>query len=63
VLPEFVVTHWWERLLHNGTSVTIRDVLFHDQIEQGRGRPIIHVPYRIGDELYQPELLGDCQPV
>lgn len=58
VLPEFVVSKWWERLLHNGTSVTIRDALYHDQIERGRGRPVINVPYRIGDELYQPDMVG-----
>lgn len=58
VLPEFVVSKWWQRLLHNGTSVTIRDALYHDQIERGRGRPVINVPYRIGDELYQPEMVG-----
>lgn len=54
VLPEFVVSTWWENLLHNQTSVAIRAALYHDQIAQGRGRPVINVPYRIGDELYQP---------
>lgn len=57
ILPEFVVTHWWERLLHNQTSVTIRDALYHDQISGGRGRPVISVPYRIGDERYVPVTL------
>lgn len=55
LLPEFVVEHWWERYLHNQTSVAIREALYHDQIANGRGRPVISVPYRIGDELYQPE--------
>lgn len=55
VIPEFVVEHWWERLMHNGTSVTIREALYRDQIARGRGRPVINVPYRIGDELYSPE--------
>lgn len=54
VLPEFVVSHWWERLLHNQTSVAIRAALYHDQITRGRGRPVIDVPYRIGDDLYEP---------
>ncbi|RMG74340.1 MAG: APC family permease [Chloroflexi bacterium] len=58
MLPEFVVSKWWERLLHNATSVTIREALYHDQIERGRGRPVINVPYRIGDELYQPDMVG-----
>lgn len=57
VLPEFVVAHWWERLLHNQTSAAIRDALYHDQIAGGRGRPVISVPYRIGDEPYVPVTL------
>jgi len=57
VLPEFVVAHWWERLLHNQTSAAIRDALYHDQIAGGRGRPVISVPYRIGDEPYVPVIL------
>jgi amino acid transporter len=61
VLPEFVVEHWWERYLHNQTSVAIRAALYHDQIARGRGRPVINVPYRIGDDLYQPILKPDQQ--
>lgn len=57
VLPEFVVNKWWHRYLHNGTSVAIREALYHDQIARGKGRPIISVPYRIGDTLYQPEMV------
>ncbi len=56
VIPEFVVSKWWEKLLHNQTTVAIRAALYHDQIAQGRGRPVITVPYRIGDELYEPIL-------
>ncbi len=54
VLPQFVVTHWWEDALHNQTSRAIRLALYHDQIAYGRGRPVIDVPYRIGDEPYKP---------
>jgi amino acid transporter len=54
VLPEFVVSSWWEGLLHNQTSGIIRAALYHDQITRGRGRPVINVPYRIGDTLYEP---------
>ena len=57
VLPEFVVSKWWQRYLHNGTSVAIREALYHDQIARGKGRPVISVPYRIGDALYQPEMV------
>ncbi|MBZ0297661.1 MAG: APC family permease [Anaerolineae bacterium] len=57
VLPDFVVSHWWARLLHNQTSVAIRAALYRDQIARGRGRPVINVPYRIGDERYEPTLI------
>jgi hypothetical protein len=59
VLPQFVVAKWWEKLLHNQTTAAIRDALYHDQIERGLGRPVIEVPYRIGDERYEP---GALQP-
>lgn len=54
ILPEFVVRNRWERLLHNQTSVAIRDALYTDQLAGGRGRPVISVPYQISDELYVP---------
>lgn len=59
VLPEFVVTRWWEQYLHNQTTVAIRAALFRDQVTRGRGRPVISVPYRIGDDLYEPMKEGD----
>lgn len=62
VLPEFVVSRWWERLLHNQSSVAIRAALYHDQIARGRGRPVINVPYRIGDELYEPIVVKQITP-
>jgi hypothetical protein len=63
MLPEFVVSHWWERLLHNATSVTIREALYQDQVERGRGRPVISVPYRIGDTpIYKPETVPAPEP-
>jgi hypothetical protein len=58
VLPQFVVSKWWEQWLHNQTTTAIRDALHHDQIARGRGRPVIDVPYRIGDERYEPESLS-----
>ena len=57
VLPEFVVSTWWEKLLHNQSSVAIRAALYQDQITRGRGRPVINVPYRIGEALYEPALI------
>jgi amino acid transporter len=56
VIPEFVVSEWWAKFLHNQTSVAIRAALYCDQIERGKGRPVISVPYRIGEELYEPTL-------
>lgn len=58
MLPQFVVKKWWHRLLHNGTTSTIRNVLYQDNLSRGHGRPVILVPYRIGTELYEPELVG-----
>ncbi len=60
VMPEFVVERWWERFLHNQSARAIRAALYDDQIEHGHGRPVVMVPYRIGDALYEPiELLDD----
>jgi amino acid transporter len=58
VIPQFVVSKWWEKFLHNGTTEVIRAALYKDQIERGHGRPVIFVPYRIGDTLYQPDIIG-----
>lgn len=66
VLPQFVVSRWWEQFLHNQTTTAIRDALHHDQIARGRGRPVIDVPYRIGDERYEPaslQLKDVAQPI
>lgn len=57
VLPQFVVATWWENLLHNQTSNTIRDSLLRDQIATGRGRAVIDVPYHIGGKLFKPVTL------
>lgn len=59
VLPEFVVSSWWERWLHNWTSETIRDALYHDQLKGGHGRAVINVPYLIGEDQYEPEMIGE----
>lgn len=59
IMPEFVVERWYEKFLHNQTTVAIRAALYQDQIEFGRGRAVITVPYRIGDVLYEPMLNGD----
>lgn len=61
ILPEFVVSSWWERFLHNQTSIAIRAALYHDQISGGKGRPVLSVPYRIGEERYRPILIPQPQ--
>ena len=41
VVPEYVATHWWERLLYNQSAKRLRSMLL--------GRPhtvIVNVPYR-----------------
>lgn len=58
VLPQLVVSTWFERLLHNQTSIAIREALYLDQIEGGRGRPVIDVPYRIGENRYEPTMIN-----
>ena len=57
VVPEFVVSKRWQKFLHKGTTSIIRAALYQDQIERGHGRPVIFVPYRIGDTLYQPDII------
>jgi amino acid transporter len=56
VIPQLVVSNWYERFLHNQTTVAIREALYLDQIDGGRGRPVIDVPYRIGEERYEPTI-------
>jgi amino acid transporter len=58
VIPQLVVTKWYERYLHNQTTVAIREALYLDQLEGGRGRPVIDVPYRIGEERYEPTMIN-----
>jgi amino acid transporter len=58
VIPQLVVTKWYERYLHNQTTVAIREALYLDQLEGGSGRPVIDVPYRIGEERYEPTMIN-----
>ena len=46
VIPEYVASHWWERILYNQTARTLRTLLL--------GRPhtvVIDVPYRRDDPM------------
>ncbi len=43
VLPEFVVDHWWEHLLHNQTGFYIKRVLLFEP-----GVVVVSVPFHLG---------------
>jgi hypothetical protein len=42
LIPEFVVAHWWEHLLHNQSAIALSFALRHL-----RGVSIIHFPYQL----------------
>ena len=44
VVPEFVVNHWWQALLHNQTALMIKTALLFEP-----NVVVINVPYRIED--------------
>jgi amino acid transporter len=44
VVPEFVVKHWWETLLHNQTAFLIKSALLFEP-----NVVVINVPYRLGN--------------
>jgi hypothetical protein len=43
VVPEFIIAHWWERLLHNGTAERI-----HRALEGRTNVAVVDVPYKLG---------------
>lgn len=43
VVPEFVVQHWWQALLHNQTAFLIKSALLFESNVM-----VINVPYRLG---------------
>ena len=44
VVPEFVVKHWWQALLHNQTAFLIKSALLFEP-----NVVVINVPYRLGN--------------
>jgi amino acid transporter len=44
ILPEFVVSHWWEHFLHNQTALRLKTALFFRP-----GIVVIDVPLHLGD--------------
>jgi amino acid transporter len=42
ILPEFVVAHWWERVLHNQTALRLKLKLYSDP-----GVTVVNIPYHV----------------
>jgi amino acid transporter len=53
VLPEFVVTHWWEHVLHNQTGLYIKRLLLLEP-----GVVVASVPYNLDETPGEPEPAG-----
>jgi len=47
VLPEFVLDHWWQALLHNQTAWLIKAALLYSRREKGKERVVIDVPFHL----------------
>lgn len=47
ILPEFVPTKWWHRLLHNQTAWLIKVALLYRRRRHGFQRVIIDIPYHL----------------
>jgi amino acid transporter len=47
VLPEFIVHHWWQGLLHNQTAWLIKAALLYSRRHHDMERIIIDVPYHL----------------
>ncbi|MGW8251526.1 MAG: APC family permease, partial [Anaerolineales bacterium] len=47
VLPEFIPAKWWQNLLHNQTSRSIKNALLYRRRNQGFQRVIIDIPYHL----------------
>jgi hypothetical protein len=47
VLPEFVPAKWWQGLLHNQTTTSIKHALLYRRRRRGYQRVIIDVPYHL----------------
>ncbi|HEX2382745.1 MAG TPA: APC family permease [Acidimicrobiales bacterium] len=55
ILPEFVLTRWWEQLLHNQSALMLKARLLFR-----RNTVVVSVPYHI--EHGKAEVLGDPEP-
>jgi hypothetical protein len=43
IIPEFVVKHWWEHVLHNQSALILKGRLLFR-----RGTVVVSMPYHVG---------------
>ena len=55
ILPEFVLTRWWQQLLHNQSALLLKGRLLFR-----RNTVVVSVPYHI--EHDQAEVIGEPEP-
>jgi hypothetical protein len=48
-VPEFVVAHWWEYVLHNQIALRLKAKLLFRP-----GVVVLNIPQRLGDQAPQP---------
>ncbi|MCX6079360.1 MAG: APC family permease [Chloroflexi bacterium] len=47
LLPEFILAHWWQNLLHNQTANLLRLAILYSRRKHGHTRAIIDIPFSI----------------
>jgi amino acid transporter len=53
-IPEYVVGHWWEQILHNQSALRLKTRLLFIP-----GLMVVNVPYQLGSAQFAPEADGD----
>jgi hypothetical protein len=56
-VPEYVVGHWWEQLLHNQSALRLKRRLLHEP-----GVMVVSVPYQLSSSL-SPDAEDRLEPV
>ena len=49
LLPEFILKHWWQNLLHNQTANLLRMAILYSRRKHGHARAIIDMPFYIDE--------------
>jgi len=57
-IPEYVVGHWWEQILHNQSALRLKTRLLFIP-----GLMVVNVPYQLGSAQFAPEADGDLDPL